>query len=114
VLSWVCTKNGLPILHKVSTISSLRGIPTILAEITSPDLLNCASVNGLEIEKLGIDASDNGELQPACSRSIVPVYAPARLGQLSFQIEDVTRPRRAQRRQKLAFLVKLSPSVLLS
>ena len=50
-----------------------------------------------QVEKLGIDCTQHGRLQPTRHRNVVRVYSPARFCQLAFQIENMARP--AWRRQ---------------
>ena len=45
-----------------------------------------------QVEKLGVDCTQHGGLQPTCHRNVVRIYSPARFRELAFQIENVARP----------------------
>ena len=45
----------------------------------------------MQVEKLGIDCTQHGGLQPTRHRNVVRVYSPASFRQLAFQIENMAR-----------------------
>src|SRR5438552_1127735 len=84
-LGWVWTKNGSPISYQVSTICSspVQTLGPEIARITGLAELHVDHGDG-QVEKLGIDCTQHGRLQPTRHRNVVRVYSPARFCQLAF------------------------------
>src|ERR1700730_16501082 len=77
----------------------IAGVQTFgpeIARITGLPELRVGHGDG-RVEKLGIDCTKHGGLQPAHHRNIVRVYSPASFCQLALHIENMARP--AWRRQ---------------